>query len=588
MSSNEPRRDVTYLLARQRSGTNVLRTCLNSHANLFAVNEIMDSTIFKNFEGIENFAEYVREGKEAQGIFFPYYRKQLLNRPAEFLPSMTAFKWLTDMIVESATKQHVIFDLKYSSLWNLHNNWPSLTPVPPVLNYARKSGFRIFHLTRKNALANLCSMVASNQTHVYQLKSDSDEQYERQLLKLDPETIVDQLQAYRNEQTMVRDYFADHADYFECDYGELFDETGCFSEALFREISQFYDIPFEFNLKPKHRKLGSKNLADTIHNYNEIAEVLTGTDFEHCLDKLRPTAASSRMSKLSDKTFFLGIGAQKAGTTWLYDYLSKCHDVLLSPIKEMHYFDARYRPDLCGMFDRQRVKLLERTRASMEASGGPNNRTERNRLSAQADRVAMIDDESRYLKHFEDRIRPHHKIFGEVTPSYALIGEDGFQEIRNLSESVRVVFLLRDPVDRYWSALKQFEKGQQNPERWFVAIDRYLEELENPAFIERTRYEDTIRVLESVFAPEERLIMLYENLFNEDSTRQICEFLGIEYRSANYGSRINASRSDVAVDDTLQRVAFEKFSGTYAFISEYFDGSLPTAWTDKVAKFGSS
>ena len=36
---------------------------------------------------------------------------------------------------------------------------------------------------------------------------------------------------------------------------------------------------------------------------------------------------------------FLGIGAQKAGTTWLHDNLS-CHpELYLPPEKEIHYFD---------------------------------------------------------------------------------------------------------------------------------------------------------------------------------------------------------------------------------------------------------
>ena len=42
---------------------------------------------------------------------------------------------------------------------------------------------------------------------------------------------------------------------------------------------------------------------------------------------------------LSDKTFLLGIGAQKAGTSWLYEYLARRDEIFMSPIKEMHVFD---------------------------------------------------------------------------------------------------------------------------------------------------------------------------------------------------------------------------------------------------------
>ena len=36
---------------------------------------------------------------------------------------------------------------------------------------------------------------------------------------------------------------------------------------------------------------------------------------------------------------FIGIGAQKAGTTWLYKQLSELEAISLPPIKEIHYFD---------------------------------------------------------------------------------------------------------------------------------------------------------------------------------------------------------------------------------------------------------
>ena len=38
---------------------------------------------------------------------------------------------------------------------------------------------------------------------------------------------------------------------------------------------------------------------------------------------------------------FLCIGAQKAGTHWLYDQLQHHDDFWMPPIKELHFFDGR-------------------------------------------------------------------------------------------------------------------------------------------------------------------------------------------------------------------------------------------------------
>jgi len=61
---------------------------------------------------------------------------------------------------------------------------------------------------------------------------------------------------------------------------------------------------------------------------------------------------------LDGKTFLLGVGAQKSGTTWLYDYL-KAHSACAVPRhKELHVFDAAFRPNLFRTFADDRVKEL--------------------------------------------------------------------------------------------------------------------------------------------------------------------------------------------------------------------------------------
>ena len=42
----------------------------------------------------------------------------------------------------------------------------------------------------------------------------------------------------------------------------------------------------------------------------------------------------------SEPTFLLGVGAQKAGTSWLHDQLQRRNDVDFGFLKEYHVFDA--------------------------------------------------------------------------------------------------------------------------------------------------------------------------------------------------------------------------------------------------------
>jgi hypothetical protein len=101
---------------------------------------------------------------------------------------------------------------------------------------------------------------------------------------------------------------------------------------------------------------------------------------------------------------FLGIGAQKAGTTWLYERLSR-HPALRFPAgKELHFWDR------------------ERERG-----------------------VAW------WLARFPDAADPAVRQ-GEITPAYALLDAGAIAEIRAHCPRLRLFMILRNPVERAWSA----------------------------------------------------------------------------------------------------------------------------------------
>ena len=102
---------------------------------------------------------------------------------------------------------------------------------------------------------------------------------------------------------------------------------------------------------------------------------------------------------------FLGIGAQKAGTTWLYEILRQ-HPLLAFPLgKEAHYWDGR---------------------------------------EPARDAAAV----QRYLQHFQDPRR----IEGEITPAYATLDEPAIACLRAAAPGLRLIFILRNPLERAWSA----------------------------------------------------------------------------------------------------------------------------------------
>jgi hypothetical protein len=129
---------------------------------------------------------------------------------------------------------------------------------------------------------------------------------------------------------------------------------------------------------------------------------------------------------------FLCIGAHKAGTTWLYQQLDSHPDFWMPPAKELHYFDQLSR---------------------VERSNPPHCRDERdlrfweslNSLSAKPD----VDLEN-YGRLFELK---GSLLSGDISPNYSTLSSTLIRQVVRYFPNLKVIFLARDPVQRFWSHL---------------------------------------------------------------------------------------------------------------------------------------
>lgn len=280
--------------------------------------------------------------------------------------------------------------------------------------------------------------------------------------------------------------------------------------------------------------------------------------------------------------FFVGIGAAKAGTSWITEYLSRHPEVAFSPIKELHFFDAMFcgadsahwntrwsniLPELTGKYrESPSVELQEKIRCV--------------RL-----RLDMIEDFSLYRRYFDLLIGDEHRAFGEITPAYSLLPETGFHSITELYPDARFVFVMRDPVDRYLSqiqfsqSVRELEGGA--PIENFDPDAKALDNLDNPAYTARGDYERTISTLLRVTSRSNVLVLFYEHLFDTQRSAgqlaQLCDFLEISFQAADSGRRVNQSRP-MKFDRSVVAKVKSRFSNTYEYVSKNFGDSIPDSW----------
>ncbi|MEV7428907.1 sulfotransferase [Nocardioides sp. NPDC092400] len=273
-------------------------------------------------------------------------------------------------------------------------------------------------------------------------------------------------------------------------------------------------------------------------------------------------------------TFLLGVGAQKGGTSWLHDYLQASPQFDPGFRKEYHVFDGLDLPH--SSYVRERVlRQAERARLAREA-GEP---YDEGRLL----RASFYTDPGAYPDYFAGLLRaPGTRLTADVTPSYALLGEERLASVRRSFEERGVrcvaVFLMRDPVDRVWSSVRMsYDRGRGTEGR--TAEERTLEVHRQDYHRLRSRYDLTLDRLDAAFAPGLVHLELYERLFRPEAVEELCGFLCIDAHPAQVGKRVNATPTDAVLPEATVREVAATYAPVYDAVARRFpDVDLERLW----------
>lgn len=266
--------------------------------------------------------------------------------------------------------------------------------------------------------------------------------------------------------------------------------------------------------------------------------------------------------------FLLGVGAQKCGTSWLAEQLLGHPQFMMSPIKEIHYWDRRFHPGFFGTSNLQ-DKIRKGLRKNPEDTfAGP-----------LLERHLMDRHELYYRAFFETRLTPAHRAFGEFSPSYCILSADEFRYIRDFMQPyrTRALFLMRDPVARLWSQCKMEFLKARNRGKSFDPVTAFETRYKQPAFLKRSDYKAAIENLDSAFAPDERHYAFFEDLFRIDSLKAICDFIEVDMfdfdTAANPNEGVNLARPSPESWATVRAA----YAPIYEFVERRM-GYLPDKW----------
>ena len=221
---------------------------------------------------------------------------------------------------------------------------------------------------------------------------------------------------------------------------------------------------------------------------------------------------------------FICVGAQKCGTTWLYENLISHPGIGMPPVKELQYFNEIWLPyqrDWAQGHRRKQVLdhlewYLKNVPRSDWNAGHINN-------VMQISEAPICDDwYGRIFGEFPDDI-----VLGEMTPEYALLPLMGYQHILRLNKNAKFIFLVRDPIERAWSQIKMIVRNEGRE----PSIDTYLDILKYDDIRMRSDYYETINTIRQAGVETNLYVNTIDAIIAEPqrTLQEICQFIGVPF-----------------------------------------------------------
>lgn len=251
------------------------------------------------------------------------------------------------------------------------------------------------------------------------------------------------------------------------------------------------------------------------------------------------------MRDVNPRLQFLCIGAQKAGTTWLYENLKHQPGIWLPPVKEIHYLDHP-RPSTWKRLTSETTHHKSARRylfdCLQDVATGKKGQSD---LSL-AWHLAFEDrDDAWYDKLFSWSDQP---IAGEICPGYARLPADKIEKLARRYPHLKIIYMLRDPVDRAWSSVAMHFRKNSDDLVTSKAEDQIFTKLLHWKRFGHCSYMRNIENWTQFFPAEQIYLGYFDRLTGDAGglLSEVLSFLGVDtpLASAQVERAVNAGRGE--------------------------------------------
>ncbi len=263
---------LVILLSRQRSGTNALRSVLESHPKVHCFFEIL------------SYAEADLQRKES---FISFAKNQCGDRYDDPDNHLSIFKEFVHELHGMHDKEITVIDLKYNSTHHVSARWAELHERPLFI-WFQEARIPVIRLQRNNYLKVLLSdQIAGLRQQWHDRESGGRPENLNAVVpneQGDMEYLLHRLRSLQLEDGIIDAFFSNYDYLCQVTYSEMFPELGCeLHQDVLQRVSDFLEIACDFNPTPWSSKSVPRPLWEVITNWKQVSATLRGTEFEHFL-----------------------------------------------------------------------------------------------------------------------------------------------------------------------------------------------------------------------------------------------------------------------------------------------------------------
>lgn len=269
---------------------------------------------------------------------------------------------------------------------------------------------------------------------------------------------------------------------------------------------------------------------------------------------------------------FICIGAQKAATSWLYNSFRWVPGIFLPALKELHYFSQVHCEDAAQYAPKQRRRRIDQFRAYHLANKKRNAYQEMVlRQLDHLDTETVDDDWYRGIFEFANP----NDICGEICPSYMTMNMRGIRHLFQMNPLVRIIVIVRDPVDRAWSHIRMLAKA----EHLDVDIDK-LAKRRTPLtpYLNYTDYASSIPRWQHLTMPDRFKILNYDQVASDPRAvfDEVARFIGLpEAQPTDDLSKGVFTGSQSEMPDALRKRLLKQLAPQYEYLETLFPDLVP-------------